>query len=396
MRKRKSLASALCRLCLPVAAAVGLLALPAAGADKPIVIGASVSVTGPLAVDASYHLRGLQLGVAEANAHGGWLGRQLELKYYDDKSDAGTAVRLYTRLITEDKADLLIGPYSSGITQAVAPLFNKYQRATIDPGASMPQIFIKGNEWNFQGLSAATGYLEGVLPLAKSHGYKSVAVLALQSAYSLACGKARQDQAQSLGIPVVYQTTYAMPQPDFSAIALAVKNAAPDVVIACTYYPDAVGIAQALQRIGFAPKLLSETIGPAEAEFISAVGPLANRLISNTSWWASLKTKGNPEFIAAYRKKFNQAPDYHAAATYSSIEILGAAVTGTKSLDQAKLRDWLLHNEVATVQGTFASDANGLSQKFSQYLFQIQGTTRKLIWPASNAEATVELPYSGK
>lgn len=238
MLKGISLGSVVVRLCLPVAAAVGLLAMPAAGADKPIVIGASASITGPLAVDASYHLRGLQLGIADANAHGGWLGRQLELKYYDDKSDPGTAVRLYTRLITEDKVDLVVGPYSSGITQAVAPLFNKYERATIDPGASMPQIFTAGNEWNFQGISAATGYLEGVLPLAKSKGYKSVAVLALQSAYSLACGKARQDQAASLGMPVVYQTTYALPQPDFSAIALAVKNAAPDVVIACTYYPE--------------------------------------------------------------------------------------------------------------------------------------------------------------
>ncbi len=91
-----------------------------------------------------------------------------------------------------------------------------------------------------------------------------------------------------------------------------------------------------------------------------------------------------------------EEPDYHAAATYSGLQVLGAAVTATKSLDQTKLRDWLRHNEVETVQGTFASDANGLSQKFGQYLFQINGGTRKLIWPAADAEATVELPYTGK
>src|SRR5208337_2521760 len=110
--------------------------------------------------------------------------------------------------------------------------------------------------------SPATGYLEGMLPLVKSEGAHNVAILQLQLAFTLACGKARLEQAKALGLPVVYTTTYALPQPDFSSIALAIKNANPDAVILCSYYPDAVGIAQALHRIGYAPKFLSETIGP--------------------------------------------------------------------------------------------------------------------------------------
>ena len=85
-----------------------------------------------------------------------------------------------------------------------------------------------------------------MLPLAEQRGAKTVAVLGLKSAYSLACYKARVEQAQKRGMRVVYQTTYSLPQPDFGAIALAIKNAHPDVVIGCTYYPDAVGLTQAL------------------------------------------------------------------------------------------------------------------------------------------------------
>ena len=385
----------LCRRLATLVAAACLIAAPMAHAEGPIVIGASASETGPLAVDAGYHLHGLELGIAEANAHGGWLGRKLELKYYDDKSDPGTAVRLYTRLITEDKVDLVVGPYSSGITQAVAPLFNKYQRVAVDPGASLPDIFVAGNEWNIQGIATSTGYLEGILPLAKEHGAKNVAVLSLQSAYSLACGKARHEQADKLGMPVVYDTTYALPQPDFSSIALAVKNANPDVVVACSYYPDSVGLTQALQRVGFAPKFLAATIGPAEAQFTSAVGALANRIISNTTWWPSLKTPGNAEFIAAYKAKFHEDPDYHAAATYSAIEALGAAVKATKSLDQTKLRDWLMTHEVPTVEGMFKAGPYGIGTQFKQYMFQIQNGDRKLIWPKDLAEAKAEVPYTG-
>ena len=143
-------------------------------------IGGSVLITGALAVDAAYHLHGIQQGIEDANAQGGWLGRKIELKYYDDKSDAGTAVRLYTKLITEDNVDLLIGPYSSGITQAVAPLINKYEKVMIEPEASVPDIYVPGNLWNVQGIAPSLGYLEGVLPLAKSYGAKTVAVLALK------------------------------------------------------------------------------------------------------------------------------------------------------------------------------------------------------------------------
>jgi len=98
-------------LALASLAAALLCATAAKAEERPIVIGGSVSITGALAVDAAYHLHGLQQGIEDANAQGGWLGRKIELKYYDDKSDAGTAVRLYTKLITEDNVDLVIGPY---------------------------------------------------------------------------------------------------------------------------------------------------------------------------------------------------------------------------------------------------------------------------------------------
>ncbi|MGH7109615.1 MAG: ABC transporter substrate-binding protein, partial [Stellaceae bacterium] len=147
MRRTPARLAALAGFMLPALALLFGAASPAAAAP-PIVIGGTISQTGALAEDADFQVKGMELAVADANAHGGWLGRQLQLKIYDDKSNAGTAVLLYTRLITEDHVNLLVGPYSSGITQAVAPLINKYQMATIEPGASMPDIYVKGNKWN--------------------------------------------------------------------------------------------------------------------------------------------------------------------------------------------------------------------------------------------------------
>ncbi len=290
----------------------------------------------------------------------------------------------------------MLGPYSSGITQAVAPLINKYGYATIEAGASLPDIFVHGNKWNFQGIASSLQYLDELLPIAKPQGASTVAVLALKSAYSLACYKARIEQARKLGMKVVYQTTYSLPQPDFAAIGLAIKNARPDVVMACSYYPDAVGLTQALHDQGFAPRFLAETIGPVEAAFTKAVGKLANGIISNTGWWDNYKTPGNPEFLAAYKAKYHADPDYHAAAGFTAVEVLGAAVAATKSLDQEKIREWLLHNQVPTIQGIFKVNAYGLAEGFSQNLVQVQDGVIKLITPPDLAQAKLLVPYPGQ
>ena len=368
---------------------------PAAQAAGPIVVGATISQTGPLAADGMYQLRGEQLAIDLANAKGGWLGRQIQFKYYDDQSSPGVAVRLYQRLITDDKVNLLLGPYSSLVTVGIAPLINKYQMATLEPGASVPTIFSKGNKWNIQPVASSTTYLKQVLPVAKKGGAKSVALLGLQSAFTLACYNAREAQAKRLGIKVVYQTTYALPQPDFSSIALAIKNAHPDVVLACTYYPDAVGILRSLHQQGYAPRYLALTVGPSEPAFIKAVGPLANRVLSNTSWWPTFTTPGNAAFIAAYKKKFGEEPDYHAAAGFSAVEVLAAAVKGTGSLDQAKLRAWLLSHTVPTVQGPFKVNQYGRAVGATQELFQIQNGVPKLMTPKSLSQGPVLVPYTG-
>ena len=373
----------------------GLVTAPAARAAPPIVIGGTISETGPLAVDAGYQIKGVKLAVADANAAGGWLGRKLELKLYDDKSSAGVADRLYERLITDDRVDLLTGPYSSGVTTGIAPLINKYRMVTIEPGASDPSIYRSGNKWNLQGTASSLQYLDQLMPAAKQQGAQTVALLGLESAFTLACYHAREAQAKELGMKIVYQTTYSLPQPDFSSIALAIKHANPDVVIACTYYPDAVGITRALHQQGFAPKFLGETVGPVEAQYGKALGPLANRVLTNTGWWSNFQTPGNQGFIERYKAAYHEEPDYHAATGYAAIQALGAAVEATHSLDQTKIRDWLLAHTVETILGTFKVNEDGLSLGYVQDLLQIQDGVLKLVYPVTSAEAKLEFPYTG-
>ena len=104
----------LSRLGLIVSSAVGILVAPVAvEAQPPIRIGTSVAQTGVSAVAGQTQLRGYHLCVKHMNEKGGVLGRKLEQVIYDDGSDPATAVRLYEKLITQDKVDLVLATFSN-------------------------------------------------------------------------------------------------------------------------------------------------------------------------------------------------------------------------------------------------------------------------------------------
>src|SRR2546428_4550265 len=110
------------------AVAVLVVSLPAE-AQGPIRIGASLSLTGTYAKLGNYQHEGYKLCAKQANERAGLLGRKIEMVVYDDQSTPATAVRLYEKLITEDKVEAIMGPYSSPVSEAAANVTEKYQTA---------------------------------------------------------------------------------------------------------------------------------------------------------------------------------------------------------------------------------------------------------------------------
>jgi branched-chain amino acid transport system substrate-binding protein len=120
---------------LALAAAVVMLSRPAA-AQGPIRIGASLSLTGTYAEPGTFQSEGYKLCERDLNSKGGLLGRKVEMVVYDDQSQPATGVRLYEKLITEDKVDAVMGPYSSAISEAVANVTEKYKKVMVAPLAA--------------------------------------------------------------------------------------------------------------------------------------------------------------------------------------------------------------------------------------------------------------------
>lgn len=362
-----------------------------AGEVKPILVGTSVSLSGSYAASALYSLEGYKLWVEQVNKRGGLLGRPVKLIYYDDKSDANTGVQLYEKLITADKVDLIVGPYSSGVTSAVSTVAEKHKMAMLGPEAADVKIYSRGYKYNFQGQTQAGKYMLGALVLAKANGYKTLAMLAEDTAFPKAVSEEVAKIAGSYGLTVVFNETYPKGASDFSALLTKVKQLKPDVIFANSYLPDSQGIIRQAREQEVNAKLFAVAVGAAEPEF-GNLGSTADYVFGATQWAANMKTRGNAEFVQAYKQMFGRDPDYHSASNFGAMEVVEAAVKKAGSIDQDKIAAAIASTEMDTVYGKFKVDGRGVQMGYVSALLQWQQGKQVVVWPESAALGKAMLP----
>jgi branched-chain amino acid transport system substrate-binding protein len=286
-------------------------------AQTPIKIGASLSLSGTYAQPGTYQKEGYELCADHVNARGGLLGRKIAFVLYDDRSTPATGVRLYEKLITEDKVDAVMGPYSSPITEAVANVSEKYQKVLVSPLAATTSIFKKGRKYIFMVISPAEVYLEGLIDMAAKRGLKTVAVLNEDTLFTKASATGVVELAKKRGMQVVFQEAYPKGNTDFSAMLTKVKAANPDVIAASTYFDDAVAITRQMKELNVSAKMYGVTVGGDLPKFYDLLKQNAEYVYGATQWEGTLPFPGQKEFVEAYQKKFIREPVYHSAAGYA-------------------------------------------------------------------------------
>ncbi len=376
---------------LVLAVAVAMLSVPA-DAQAPILIGASLSLTGTYAKLGKNQHEGYQLCIKDVNARGGVLGRKAELVMYDDQSLPATAVRLYEKLITEDKVDAVMGPYSSPVSEAAANVTEKYKKVMVAPLAATTSIFKKGRKYIFMVISPAESYLEGLIDTAAKRGLKTVAVINEDTLFSKAAAAGAVELAKKKGMQVVYQEAYPKGNTDFSALLTKVRAANPDVIAAGTYFDDAVALTRQMKELNVNPKMYGVTVGGDLPEFYDVLKQNAEFIYGATQWEHTLPYPGNQEFFDAYKKEFNHEPSYHSAAGYAGCIIYAEAVKRAGSLDADKVREQLLKLEMKTMFGEYKVDADGYQTAHKMVTFQWQGEKKVTVWPDDLAQAKPRFP----
>ncbi len=146
---------------------------PPAAAEKTAIVGFTASLTGSLNVESTRQNNGFKLWMDQVNAAGGikladGTTVKFDSKFYDDESNKDRVQELYTKLVTEDNADFLISPYSSGLADASAVIAEQYGKIMITTGAASEGTYKKGYTLVYQAYTPAGKYLEGAVDLLAS------------------------------------------------------------------------------------------------------------------------------------------------------------------------------------------------------------------------------------
>lgn len=365
----------------------------ALGAD-PIRIGITASLSGHYAVPGKNMMQGLQMWAHDVNGRGALLGRPVEIVTYDDKSDPATSASLYERLISEDKVDLLIGPYSSDVTIEASSVAERHNFPMVSGSAAASEIWSRGYQNIFQVDAPAESYMNGLIESAHEAGLSRIALAYADNDFPRAVATGVRARAAELNMSLVFDREYPDGNTDFSGLIRDMKAANPDLVIGGTYFDDSVAFVREAKSQQFSPKAFAFTVGPALVEFGNKLGPDAEDIMGVVAWMRSGSVPMAYDFSFRYKKKYGRNAGVHAAYGYAAGQVLEAGVRLAGSLDKDAIRQQLGDMKFRSILGNYQVDETGKQLAKSTFVMQWQNGYRLLVLPHAIQDAEVIYPFT--
>jgi branched-chain amino acid transport system substrate-binding protein len=369
---------------------------PAQAQDKPIRIGSTLALTGPLSATAQVHKLVGDIYVEDLNKRGGLLGRKVEWIVLDDQSKPDLARTLYEQLVTADKVDLLMGPYATGAILSAMSVAQRYNKILIHHTFGIPSMAkydMHFPAWSLgpdPATTVPTTLFDALAALPKPPKTIAIVTSKFPSVHFMSLGA--REVAKKRGLNEVLFLEWEFGNRDFGPIAARIKDAKPDFVFVGDIGLEGNMLLEAMKKIDYEPPLhfhLYPAPGP------MATAPEGKNALSVTIFEEHPPYTDNPQaakFVAAFNERAKAAGfaythvEVQAAASYTAWQLLEAAVTATKSLDDKMLADWLKSHQVPTIQGTLRFDRGNNYGDDLMRIKQVQDGNWVTVWPKANAK----------
>lgn len=402
-------------------AAVGaaLTIVQAQAAKKPITIGFDIEETGGLAPNGRAVLLAYKIWAQETNAKGGLLGRPVKLVYYDDQSNPALVPGIVTKLLDVDHVDILLGENGTNMIAPAMPLVMQRHLTFIGLfGLNINKQFHYKNYFSMipaGGEHPAQAFSQGFFAVAETMKPKpkTIALAGADAEFSKAALDGARIQAEKAGLKIVYDQTYPPNTPDYTPILRAIQARHPDLIYIADYPTGSVGMVRAAHEIGLKAEMFGGgMVGLQAASIQQQLGPMLNG-IENYDFWQPVKGYATPEAMDFLKKYQAQAKAagvdrlgyYLPPFAYADLQVLGQAIEGTKSLNQAKLADYLHTHTFHTVVGSIKFGPNGEWTQPRVLAVQFHGIkghglkqfemarSVTVLWPDSLKSGELRYPY---
>lgn len=368
----------------------------------PIRIGISMPLTGDFSEPGKGVQQGYETWAAMVNESGGLLGRPVELIFRDDASDPNKVVSDYESLITQDKVDLVFGPFSTRLVIPAAEVAESYDMLFVEPAGAAEEVFQQGFEYLFYAAPAVANdhynYLaDWLLALPEDQRPQTAAYATLDDPFAQGTAYGLKEKLEAGGIETVADEPYPPGTTGFTAIAATIADTEADLVVGGTQFEDSVGLVRAFQDLGYQPDFAAFSTGPTLPEFEDAVGGATEGILSPVGWSLEAEVGQNQDFRAKHNELHGEEPDEDSANGFTTGEVVAAAVEAVGCAEQGvecqgALRDHLREGEFDTVVGplTFADDGRPESAHMIQ---QWQGGEIEIVLPEDGEATTADLLF---
>ena len=390
-------------------AALGLIAgAPAALAECTITMGAAVSITGKYSTNGMHTKNGYDLAVKMINDKGGVkVGDKtckLAVKYYDDESTPARGAELAERLIKQDGVKFMLGPYSSGLTKAIAPVTEKHKVPMVEANGASRSLFTKGYKYLFAVLSTSEQYLQSAIALAAENAGKlgkkpaqlTVALAMENDPFSQDIRAGVMEDAKRHGMKIVIDDKLPKELNDMSATLTKVKALKPDILVVSGHAKGAATAVRQVAEMRVDVPVMAMTHCDS-AKVIKKFGKAAEYTLCASQWAPTLSYKDGvfgsaADFAKLFEKTYNYAPPYQAAESAAAVLVYADAFSRAGSLDPDKVRDALAKTEMQTFYGNIKFDETGKNVAKPMVLYQVLGGKYVVVAPSKWAAAQAVIP----
>lgn len=384
----------------------------ASHACEELHLGAAISLTGKYATNGIHAQNGYDYAIKKIDEAGGVKvdGKCYNFKvtYYDDESKGDRGATLAERLINQDGVQYMLGPYSSGLTKAIAPVTEKYGIPMVEAEGASRSLFNKGYKYLFAVLSTSEQYLASAITLAAEQATKNggspsdvkVAIAVENDPFSLDIRAGVLEDAKKLGMKVVIDEKLPRDLSDMTAILTKVKLVKPDVLIVSGH---SKGAATAVRQIGeqkISVPMVAITHCEA-ADVTGNFGDFAESILCSTQWAETLTyedpifgTAANyeTEFKATYPEYAEKKVPYQTAQASAAVYVFKDAFERAGTLDKDAVRDAIAATDLKTFYGDIRFSEAGNNVAKPMVLRQIQGGEYNVVAPSAFASHELVWP----
>jgi branched-chain amino acid transport system substrate-binding protein len=386
-------------------------------AADPIKFGIGAQLTGGLASNGKAVILAMQIWAEEVNANGGLLGRPVQLVYYDDQSNPGMVPGIYTKLLTVDKVDFLVGMSTNQIAPAMPIIIQKKKLIMGMFAIGLNNQFNYSKYFGIQpfGPNGADAMTHGFFDIAAQLEPKpnTIAMIGADAEFAKTILEGARASAKAKGFKIVYDQVYPPNSVDLTPILRAVQAAKPDLVLVASYPPDSVGVIHSAKEIGLAARMFGGAlVGIQYASIKKQLGEHLNGVIGYDMYTPepSMQFKGTSAFLEKYQARAAiEGTDalgfYGPLYAYAAMQVLAQAITQTGSVDQDVVSKQIHTDTFSTIVGDikFGSDGEWATPRIITVQYQnLKGDDLSqfkesghavVLYPPEFKSGSVQTPY---